>query len=270
MMLHSEEMGARMTYVRCDRAETFLHTLEDGSVSLLAIDPPYYGISVEEWDHVWSDVHEYAQWLSRLLIDFWPKLTPDGSVVFFGAIGFHGYRPLFETMRLLEAPRSKTEPSLYYARNMVTWAKRRAYGKEFDYLFCREEIAWYSVSRERDGVRFNKPYTQEKRGYDGWNTKYPAKSEYKRVSNVWADIPELMRPARSCEKPVPLMRRVVETHSHPGDLVVDLFAGLGATGVACIETGREFVGCDSDAEAVRKANERMNEVWLQRAADGTR
>lgn len=245
-----------MTTVRRMDALEFIRTLDDGSVSLLATDPPYYGIIAEEWDNKWETVHHYAEWLYRILIAFYPKLTPDGSVVFFGALGSHDCRPLFETMRLLEAPRSPTEPSLYFSRNTITWKKRRAYGKEFDYLFCREEIAWYSVSRERDHVRFHKPYTEEKRGYDGWNSKYPAKSEFKRVSNVWTDIPELMRPARSCEKPVPLMRRIIETHSHPGDLVVDLFCGLGSTKCAAVQTGRRFLGCDTDPVAVRYSNER--------------
>jgi len=244
--------------ILCKTAETMVRTLRDQSVHLLAFDPPYYGILDEAWDHQWNDVYEYAEWLKELIESYYPKLTPDGSVVFFGAIGSHGIRPLFETMRLLEAPREPGVDSLYFARNLVTWAKRKAYGKEYDYLFCREEIAWYSVSRTRDQVRFNIPLTNIKRGYAGWDARYPAKSEYKRVSNVWMDIPELFRPERKGEKPVKLMRRVVETHSHPGDLVVDCFAGLGTTGIACKETGRVFLGCDRNPGVVERGNQRID------------
>lgn len=240
-------------HVVCMDALEFSKTLEDGSVALLATDPPYYGIVADEWDNKWATCDQFAKWLSGVLIAFAPKLTADGSIVVFGAIGKHGHRPLFDLMRLLECVESP-----YTYRNMITWNKRRAYGKSHDYLFCREEILWYSVSEERTEVRFNIPLTSELRGYKGWDKEHPAKSDYKRVSNVWNDIPEIMRPARSCEKPVPLMNRVVETHSHVGDLVVDLFCGLGATGVAALSSGRRFVGCDTDKSAVSIANHRLS------------
>jgi DNA modification methylase len=143
---------------------------------------------------------------------------------------------------------------------LITWKKRRAYGKSHDYLFCREEIAWYSVSEERKGVTFNIPLLSEKRGYAGFSDKYPAKSECKRVSNVWADIPELMRPKRAAQKPTELMRRLVKTHANKGDLVVDPFAGSGSTGIAALLEGCRFVGSDTDSEAVKMANEALEEL----------
>jgi DNA modification methylase len=237
--------------IECMDAMDFIPMLEDGSVSLLASDPPYFGIVADEWDNTWTSCGAFAEWLYSILFAFAPKLTDDGSIVLFGAIGKHGCHPLFDVMRLLEGPNSP-----YTYRNFITWQKRRAYGKSHDYLFCREEIVWYSKSKERTAVRFNIPLTDVKRGYPGWDKLHPAKSEYKRVSNVWTDIPELMRPARSCEKPVSLMRRIVETHSHPGDLVVDLFSGLGATSIAADQCGRRFSGCDSDVHAVNARAER--------------
>jgi adenine-specific DNA-methyltransferase len=245
-----------MNYVVAQCAEEFVETLPDNSVHLLAIDPPYFHIVDEVWDHHWSDTMEYARWLFNILRSFYPKLTHDASVVFFGAIGKHGERPLFEVMKLMDGPDSP-----YFYRNLITWQKRRAYGKSHDYLFCREEIAWYSCASARTVVRFNIPLTSEKRGYAGFNPKYPAKSEYKRVSNVWTDIPELMRPERPCQKPVALMRRIVETHSNQGDLVVDCFAGYGTTGLACAETGRLFRGCEGVSRDARVADARIRDAF---------
>lgn len=147
------------------------------------------------------------------------------------------------------------ENSGYYYRNWITWKKRRAYGKRYDYLFCREEIIWYSVGSEISGVTFNIPLLPQKRGYDGFNKKYPAKSEYKRVSNVWDDIPELQRPTRACEKPKPLMERLIGTHTDPNDLVVDLFSGTGATGITALSLGRRFLGCEAIEKDAASANE---------------
>lgn len=129
-----------------------------------------------------------------------------------------------------------------------------------DYLFCREEIAWYSMSPERTKVTFNIPLTNIKRGYAGFSKKYPAKSEFKRVSNVWTDIPELQRPERQAQKPIPLMNRLIETHSNVDDLVVDCFAGWGTTGVSALSLKRRFLGCETSVEDAKAANNRCRAV----------
>lgn len=48
------------------------------------------------------------------------------------------------------------------------------------------------------------------------------------------------------EKPVPLMRELVSLFSDEGDLVCDPFMGSGTTGVACVKTGRRFIGIEID------------------------
>jgi site-specific DNA-methyltransferase (adenine-specific) len=234
-----------MTYVRPARAEDFIPTLTDGSVHLVLTDPPYYGITDDGWDNdPWPNDRAFSDWLSGVLLSLLPKLTPTGSLVFFGALGKHGSHPLFRVVTALE-------DGGYYFRQWVTWRKKRAYGKSHDYLYVREEILWFSKSHERTEVTFNKPYTDEVRGYKGWNDKYQAHSDLKRVGNVWTDIDpvieetEVMHPQRSCQKPEKLMDRLVGTHSNPGDLVVDPFAGWGSTGVSAVSMGRDFQGCEA-------------------------
>jgi DNA methylase len=52
-------------------------------------------------------------------------------------------------------------------------------------------------------------------------------------------------------------RKLVETFSEPGSLVIDPFLGGGTTAMACRELGRRFVGSDVDAQAVAVALERL-------------
>ena len=59
------------------------------------------------------------------------------------------------------------------------------------------------------------------------------------------------------EKPVELMRVLIENSSNVGDTVLDPFMGVGATGVACMETGREFIGCEIDERYFNIAQDRM-------------
>lgn len=252
----------------------FIDALENKSVRLAATDPPYMGIVKDSWDNQWPTTKAYVDWMYALFVALKPKLMDNASLLFFGGIGKHGQRPFFKLMEKIEetcarcgthqdehrAPFRPLCPefkSLFTYRNLITWGKRRGYGKSHDYLFTREEVAWYSVSAERTEVTFNIPLTDVKRGYEGWDKNHPAKSEFKRVTNVWSDVPEIMHPERNTQKPIPLMERIIRTHSNEGDLVIDPFCGWGTTGVAAVNLGRRFLGSEAiEADAVR-ANDRV-------------
>jgi site-specific DNA-methyltransferase (adenine-specific) len=48
------------------------------------------------------------------------------------------------------------------------------------------------------------------------------------------------------QKPVALMEYMIRTYTNPGDVVLDNCMGSGTTGVACKNTGREFIGIEMD------------------------
>lgn len=48
------------------------------------------------------------------------------------------------------------------------------------------------------------------------------------------------------EKPVELLKTYIDNSSQPGDVVLDPFMGSGSTGVACKQSGREFIGFEID------------------------
>lgn len=48
------------------------------------------------------------------------------------------------------------------------------------------------------------------------------------------------------QKPINLMRKLVERYTKRGDLIFDPFCGSGTTGVACVQTGRNFIGIEID------------------------
>lgn len=59
------------------------------------------------------------------------------------------------------------------------------------------------------------------------------------------------------EKPVELLMWLIRTYTNPGDLVLDNCMGSGSTGVACVNTGRRFIGMELDPEYFRAAEERI-------------
>ena len=52
------------------------------------------------------------------------------------------------------------------------------------------------------------------------------------------------------QKPLGVLRRVIQASSTEGDLVIDFFGGSGTTGAAALELGRRFVLIDQNPEAI--------------------
>lgn len=70
--------------------------------------------------------------------------------------------------------------------------------------------------------------------------------------------------ARMGGKPTALMEALVRDYSRPGALVLDSHMGAGTTGVACMRTGRRFIGCEVDAEVFELACRRIEQAYKQR------
>ena len=62
------------------------------------------------------------------------------------------------------------------------------------------------------------------------------------------------------EKPVNLMKILVENSSNENDLVLDPFMGIGSTGVACLNTNRRFIGIELDEKYFNIAKERLSKI----------
>lgn len=60
------------------------------------------------------------------------------------------------------------------------------------------------------------------------------------------------------EKPVQLMKILIENSSKVENTVLDPFMGIGATGVACKHLNREFIGCEINPKYFAVAEQRIN------------
>ena len=67
------------------------------------------------------------------------------------------------------------------------------------------------------------------------------------------------------QKPVALYEYLIRTYTNEGDTVLDFCMGSGTTGVACVQTGRKFIGCDNVPEYVEIAKRRIAEAQAQLA-----
>lgn len=65
------------------------------------------------------------------------------------------------------------------------------------------------------------------------------------------------------EKPLSLMRELIELFTSPGDLILDPFMGSGTTGVACLQMGRRFIGIESQEHYFNLACKRLKAAYSQ-------
>jgi site-specific DNA-methyltransferase (adenine-specific) len=205
------------------------HRAKAKRAALVILDPPYGNIVTEYWD---KEV-DYPAWFELAK----ECAAPEATICIWGGIGKPGNRPFLEFL-------VGAEGDGWVMSNLITWGKRRAYGVPDNYLFTREECAIFT----RGEPVFNVPYLKEKRGYPGYNPKYPAKSDYKRRNNVWVDITELFKgKIHPTQKPDALFEVLICTHSTQGDLVIDLCAGSMVTARAAMATGRKFYCVERDS-----------------------
>jgi len=71
------------------------------------------------------------------------------------------------------------------------------------------------------------------------------------------------------QKPISLMTWCLDKAKVPtGTTVLDPYMGSGTTGVACIQTGRSFIGIEIDEKYFNIAKERIEKAWLETEEEG--
>ena len=113
------------------------------------------------------------------------------------------------------------------SRGWLVWSKINSMPTMADI-----ELAWTNL---------DKPAKQYRSLRSGWNRQHPT------------------------EKPVGLMVWAILHTTNPGDTILDPFMGSGTTGVACIQTGRNFIGIEIDPTYYAIAERRIKDAQMQPA-----
>ncbi len=107
---------------------------------------------------------------------------------------------------------------------------------KLDEMDARGEIYWSSNGNPR-----RKVYLDQSNGVP--------------VQDIWLDYLDVnnqntLITGYPTEKNIDMLKRIIETSSRPGDLVLDCFAGSGTTLVAAEQLGRQWIGVDIGDEAI--------------------
>jgi len=224
-----------------------LHKVRDESIDLIILDPPY--LTTRE---VWDQEEVVSLELSQLL---YTKAKPSCSLYVWCGIGEKSqslirWFPLFS--------------EIWYFKDLITWKKRRGIGMRKGWLYTREEILWFVKDNKRFVWNKEEQYNQdEKNEFTEGFSGYKCLSEFKRITNVWTDIPEILGRKgikHFTPKPLKALERILRVHTKEGDIVLDCFMGSGTTGVACKKLNRHFVGIELNQEFFNLARDRINET----------
>jgi DNA modification methylase len=63
---------------------SFLNEIDDRSIDLIAIDPPYYRVVNDKWDNQWFTIDEYYSWCEKWIKELGRYLKWSGSLWIFG------------------------------------------------------------------------------------------------------------------------------------------------------------------------------------------
>jgi len=105
------------------------------------------------------------------------------------------------------------------------------------------------LRREYEDLRYT--FNPQQGVTDVWTVPICAGSERVRVNGQTAHV---------AQKPLEIMRRIIQASSNEGDTVVVPCSGLGSAEVACVETGRHYIGIELNPEYVAIAERRIAEA----------
>jgi len=237
----------------------------DRSVALLVTSPPYYAGKEYETDlaqgHIPSSYVEYLEMLHDVFAASLPKLEPGGRMAINVAnLGRKPYRSLSaDIISILQ------DDLGMLLRGEVIWQKAKGAGGS---------CAWGSFRSPQNPVlrdvterviiaskgRFDRAVKRDKREELGLPHKATIETEEFLESTI--DIWEI--PSESATKighpapfPVALPKRLIELYTYEDDLILDPFLGSGTTAVAAIQSGRHYVGFDTEAEYINLARQRL-------------
>ncbi len=253
-----------------DAREMTQDQVADNSVALVVTSPPYFTGKEYETDlaagHVPSSYVEYLSMLTEVLRICLDKLESGGRMAINVAnLGRKPYRSLSaDVIRILQ------DELGMLLRGEIIWQKARGAGGS---------CAWGSFRSPSNPVlrdvtervvvaskgRFDRAIKRADREEAGLPSQATIESDefLDATLDVW-EIPSerASKVGHPAPFPVALPQRLIELYTYRSDLILDPFVGSGTSAIAAIETGRRYVGFDTDNSYLTLARERISNAQL--------
>jgi len=215
-----------------------LKELPDNSIDLILTDPPYNiskystgNIFLPYRKHINNDL---AKWdriefkPEKLVNDFLRILKPSGNLFAFTSYNMIGewhkcFDPLFRTFQFMIWHKTNPAPKIFKA----------GFLNSCEMIIC----CW------------NKGHT--------WNFLSQDKMHNFIESSICMGEERLKDPKHPAQKPIQILKHIIERASDEKDVILDPFMGVGSTGVAALQMGRKFIGYELDKVYFDAAQKRL-------------
>ena len=237
-----------------------MKTIQDKSIDAIITDPPY-GTTACKWDSV-IDFELMWEQLNRII-------KPNGAIVLFGS------EPFSSALRMSNIKNFKYD-WIWHKNNTSGFALAKKqpmrnhevvsvfYNKQCTYNYIKEIRDMSKSSKKRMNYDFTstKGINQQQNGIkkvqyipEDKNLSYPKTVKYfKNISN------NNKNRTHPTQKPVALMEYLIKTYTNKNETVLDFTMGSGSTGVACVNTNRNFIGIEQDKNYFNIAKQRIKET----------
>lgn len=238
--------------IYCDNCMQLINDISDNSVDLILTDPPYIISKCSGYTNNSPDKPDYIKKYGKHKIDFgeWDKLELDLQTLlseFYRVLKPSGTLIMFYDLWKLQELKECAESNKFKQPRLGIWNKTNPVpiNSKLNYLSNSKEFFVTFVKKSKP--TFNSVY-------DDGNYYLPEESDTYYLPILHGKE----RTSHPTQKPLQLINDLLDKHSNPGDVVLDPFMGSGTTGVACINSGRKFIGIEINEEYFKIAQTRMN------------
>ena len=236
--------------------------IPDKSVDMILCDLPY-GTTACKWDSIIPFDKLWEQY-KRIVKD-------KRAIVLFGAEPFSSYL--------------RTSNLDWYKYDWI-WVKNNAAGfvnAKLKPMNKHEVISIFSNGKTANCNKNNMTYypqglieynrkhrNNNKRNKDNtyWRPSTDGKVYNQQYTNYPTTVLEFRKPPKPVhptQKPIALCEYLIKTYTNEGETVLDNCMGSGTTGVACVNTDRNFIGIELDNRYFHIAQERINEQIISQS-----
>ena len=215
----------------------FLEEIPDQSVDFILTDPPYnlsvYSTGNMKFDWRTDINNDLAEWDKnfsprKLKSDFLRIIKPTGNI-----FAFCSYNLIGEWHKAFDPEFDSFQFFIWHKTNPVPKFRKAGFLNSCEMIVCM----------------WNKGHT--------WNFTSQREMHNFFESSICMGAERIKDPKHPTQKPVKLLRHLINIASNEGDVILDPFMGVGSTGVAALEMNRKFIGLEIEQSYFDAAEKRL-------------
>lgn len=236
---------------------TQLKKIETHSIDLIIADPPYYLLN-NIWDKKqFLNIDMFYNYMQICLSECYRVLKKDGNIFW------------FSHWKIVNKIIAIAKKNKFLLKNWIIWERNKGRSSKVNYKSIREDILLLckikkSVFYEQKKIRpVIAPYKDENGKPKGWIIDENGnRIRWTGVGNIWHYTPPVWSSKENLfhptQKPIMMMKRMIESTTIVNDIILDLFAGSGSASFMAKELKRNSIAIENNEIYYRKIKNRLS------------